>query len=54
MTAILSAGNVSVHSESPVDTANLLASHSFRNKSLDPTPQLVVESLINNPIEIVG
>jgi hypothetical protein len=54
VTAVLCARHVSVHSKPAVDAANLLARHGLRNERLHSTPELVVESLVDDPVEIMG
>src|SRR5206468_1010735 len=39
--------------ETPIDAAYLLASYTLRYKGLHPIPKLVVECLINDPVEVV-
>jgi hypothetical protein len=54
MTSVFRPRDISIDSESPIDTSNLFTCNSFWYKFLDPIPELVMESLIDNPVEVVG
>jgi hypothetical protein len=54
VTSVLCSGNISVYSEPPVDAANLFTCNILWDKRLDPVPQLVMKSLIDNPVEVVS
>jgi hypothetical protein len=51
---VLCSRDVSVHPESSVDAPNLFACNTLWDKRLDSVPELVVECLIDNPVEVVS
>jgi hypothetical protein len=54
VTTILSTRDISIHPEPPINTSHLLTRHNLRNECLDSAPEFVVESLIDDPVEVVG
>jgi hypothetical protein len=53
MTSVLSSRHISVYPEPSVDASYLLASYLLWYKSFYSTPELVVERLVDDPVEVM-
>jgi hypothetical protein len=53
MTPVLCAGHVPIHPESSIDSSDLPSAYALGHKRFHAVPQLIVERLVYDPVEIV-
>lgn len=54
MATVLGSRHITVYSEATVDAADFLSCDAVWDKRFHSFPKLIVEGLVDNPVEVVG